>query len=236
MKCIGIIGAMDSEVDTLISRMEAVITRDIAGRRFAVGKLAGRDTVVVKSGIGKVAAAITAQLLIDHFGVDALLNTGMAGGLDSRLEVKDLVVGTAAVQHDFDLTAFGHAPGYMFGEDDSVPTAFAADQTLVERALAAAGQVLPAGSKAIPGIIASGDIFVDDTALKQRLITRFSAAAAEMEGAAVAQTAAANGIPFVILRTISDLAEREAHISFDELERYAGELAGDITVALLQQL
>ena len=233
---IGIIGAMESEVHNLIARMEGITYHEKAGRRFAVGTLAGKDAVVVQSGIGKVAAAITAQILIDAFAVDALLNTGMAGGLDPRLAVKDLVIATAALQHDFDITAFGHARGFMYGEDDQKPTLFVADTVLREKAKAAAAQVLPAGSKAIDGVIASGDIFVDDSTLKAQLRDGFGAAAAEMEGAAIAQTAVANGVPFVILRTISDLAEHQANVSFDELEQYVGTLAGDITVALLENL
>lgn len=236
MKTIGIIGAMESEVRHLIARLESPETHEIAGRTFVRGTLAGRDVVVVQSGIGKVAAAVTAQILIDRFGAGVLINSGMAGGLDSRLAVKDLVVGTAAVQHDFDITAFGHAPGYISGEDDTVATAFRADEKLVALALDAAVEVLPADSKAITGIIASGDIFVDDSALKSRIITQFGAAAAEMEGAAIAQTAVDNGVPFLILRTISDLAEHQANVSFDELEKYVGQLAEDITIALLQRL
>ena len=232
----GIIGAMESEVQNLIARMEGVTYHEKAGRRFAVGTLAGKEVVVVQSGIGKVAAAITAQMLIDGFGVDALLNTGMAGGLDSRLAVKDLVIATAALQHDFDITAFGHARGFMYGEDDTKPTLFVADEALCAKAREAAAQVLPEGSKAIDGVVASGDIFVDDSALKAQLRDGFGAAAAEMEGAAIAQTAVANGVPFVILRTISDLAEHQANVSFDELEKYVGILAGDITVALLENL
>lgn len=232
----GIIGAMESEVQNLITRMEGVSYGEKAGRRFAVGQLAGKEVVVVQSGIGKVAAAITAQILVDEFGVDALLNTGMAGGLDSRLAVKDLVIATAALQHDFDITAFGHARGFMYGEDDQKPTLFVADAALCAKARAAAEAVLPVGSKAIDGIVASGDIFVDDSALKAQLRDSFGAAAAEMEGAAIAQAAVANGVPFVILRTISDLAEHQANISFDELEQYVGKLAGDITVALLASL
>ena len=236
MKTIGIIGAMDSEVRHLIARLENPETHEIAGRTFVRGTLAGCDVVVVQSGIGKVAAAVTAQILIDRFGTGVLINSGMAGGLDSRLAVKDLVVGTAAVQHDFDITAFGHAPGYISGEDDTVATAFRADEKLVAFALDAAAEVLPANSKAITGIIASGDIFVDDSALKARIITQFGAAAAEMEGAAIAQTAVDNGVPFLILRTISDLAEHQANVSFDELEKYVGQLAEDITIALLGRL
>ena len=232
----GIIGAMESEVQNLIARMEGVTYHEKAGRRFAVGRLAGKEAVVVQSGIGKVAAAITAQMLIDGFGVDALLNTGMAGGLDSRLAVKDLVIATAALQHDFDITAFGHARGFMYGEDDQKPTLFVADEALCAKAREAAARVLPEGSKFIDGVIASGDIFVDDSALKAQLRDGFGAAAAEMEGAAIAQTAVANGVPFVIIRTISDLAEHQANVSFDELEKYVGILAGDITVALLENL
>ncbi len=236
MKTIGIIGAMDSEVRHLIARLESPEEHIIAGRTFVRGTLAECDVVVVQSGIGKVAAAVTAQILIDRFGASALINSGMAGGLDSRLAVKDLVVGTAAVQHDFDITAFGHAPGYISGEDDTVATAFRADEKLIALALDAAAEVLPADSKAITGVIASGDIFVDDSALKSRIITQFGAAAAEMEGAAIAQTAVDNGVPFLILRTISDLAEHQANVSFDELEKYVGQLAEDITVALLGRL
>ena len=235
MNTVGIIGAMQSEITGLTARMENTTTRQVAGRTFYTGTLAGKPVVVVQSGVGKVAAAITAQMLIDIFSVDALINTGMAGGLDSRLAVKDLVVGTAALQHDFDLTAFGHAPGYITGEDDTTATLFTADKRLVELALAAAEEVLPAGSKAITGTIASGDVFVDDSALKARIIQRHGAAAAEMEGAAIAQTAVANGVPFVILRTISDLAEHQANVSFEELEIYVGQLAGDITIALLKR-
>lgn len=232
----GIIGAMESEVQNLVARMEGVTYHEKAGRRFAVGTLAGKEAVVVQSGIGKVAAAITAQMLIDGFGVDALLNTGMAGGLDSRLAVKDLVIATAALQHDFDITAFGHARGFMYGEDDQKPTLFVADEVLCAKAREAAARVLPEDSKAIDGVVASGDIFVDDSALKAQLRDGFGAAAAEMEGAAIAQTAVANGVPFVIIRTISDLAEHQANVSFDELEKYVGVLAGDITVALLENL
>ena len=232
----GIIGAMDSEVQNLINRMENATACEYAGRHFYTGTLAGKDVVVVQSGIGKVAAAITAQILVDRFGVTALLNTGMAGGLDARLAVKDLVVATGALQHDFDLTAFGHVKGFLTGEDDQKPTVFACDNALVGKALAAAECALPTGSKAITGLVASGDIFVDDSALKTSLRDDFGAAAAEMEGAAIAQAAVANGIPFAILRTISDLAEHDASVSFDELERYAGQLAGDITMALLSTL
>ncbi len=233
MARVGIIGALAAEVDHLIAHLEGATRTVYAGRTFVTGRLSGQEAVVVQSGIGKVAAAITAQLLIDRFGVDALINTGMAGGLDRRLAIKDVVVSTGALQHDFDLTAFGHTRGYLYGPQDSVPTLFAADQSLVERAVAAARAVLPAGSKVLCGTVASGDIFVADDALKAAIRDTFGAAATEMEGAAIAQTAAENGVPFVLLRTISDLAEQHAYADFSEMEAYAGELAGAITSALL---
>ncbi len=236
MKTIGIIGAMDSEIRHLLARMEMPTETRLAGRRFVSGRLAGCSVVVVQSGIGKVAAAITAQMLVDHFGVERLINTGMAGGLDSRLAVKDLVIGTAAVQHDFDLTAFGHTRGYISGEDDTKPTIFSADEQMVAYATEVAAMVMPQGNKAITGLVASGDIFVDDSVLKRRIVDAFGAAATEMEGAAIAQTAQANGVPFLILRTISDLAEHQANVSFEELEQYAGQLAEDMTLALLEKM
>ncbi len=235
MNTVGIIGAMSSEIDDLVARMQNTAVTEKAGRTFYTGTLGGKDAVVVRSGVGKVAAAATAQMLIDCFGVDALINTGMAGGLDSRLAVKDLVVGTGALHHDFDITAFGHAPGYMYGEDDTQPTVFPADASLIDKALVAAEQVLPTGSKAITGLVASGDVFVDNSTLKSRIVDQFGAAVTEMEGAAIAQVAAENGVPFLILRTISDLAEHQANVSFEELEIYVGKLAGDITLALLEQ-
>lgn len=237
MQMLGIIGAMDSEVDNLTERLTGRRAATAAGRVFYTGRLNGRTVTIVKSGIGKVAAATTAQLLIDRFGADALLNTGMAGGLADGLAPKDLVIGTEAVQHDFDITAFGHAPGFMGdGPDDQQPSIFRADPAMAAAAMAAAQAVLPAGSRTITGRIASGDVFVANPAQRQHIRTLFGAAAAEMEGAAIAQTAVANGVPFVILRVISDLAGQEATISFDELELYAGRLAGDITAAILERL
>lgn len=231
---VGIIGAMASETAELTRRMTDAAQKTVAGRTFYTGLIGDTPAVVAESGIGKVAAAITAQLMIDRFHAGVLINSGMAGGLDPRLEVGDLVIGTAAVQHDFDITAFGHAPGYMgTGGDDTRPTAFLADERLVRLAQDAARQVLPGTAKAICGTVASGDVFVSDRETKLRLRDGFGAAAAEMEGAAVAQTAAANGVPFLILRTISDLADRHAAVSFEELELYAGRLAGDLTAALL---
>lgn len=236
METIGIIGAMNTEVLNLISHMENVTAHTIARRRFYIGTLSGRNAIVVQSGIGKVAAAITAQLLIDHYHVDFLLNTGMGGALDKDLRPKDLVISSGAVQHDFNLRSFGHVRGYIYGDDDTRPTVFEADKRLIAAAEAAAAEVLPAGSKAVVGLVASGDVFVDESRMKSKIVEYYGASIAEMEGGAVAHVAEVNGIPFLILRTVSDMADESARVSIDDLERYVGDLAGDITIAMLRHL
>lgn len=232
---IGLIGAMETEVKTLIAALEAPKQISAAGCDFYSGKLCGKDAVVVMCGIGKVAAAICTQALIDHFHPDVLINTGVAGGLESTLEIGDIVVATDAVQHDFDLTAFGYAKGYMpaYGKDKEHPSGYPADAALIEKLTDAAAQI---GAHSVKGRIASGDVFVSSGALKHTLISDFSAAAAEMEGAAIAQVAYANGIPFAILRAISDLADKEANISFDEFEIIAAERSAALILQFMKQI
>lgn len=235
MGIIGIIGAMASEVELLTQQMEEPSVLHHAGIDFHYGLLAGKPAVVARCGIGKVCAALCAQALIDRFHVGALINTGVAGGLDPCLAVGDLVVGAAAVQHDFDLTSFGHVKGYMSGEDDSLPTLYAADRRLIAAFEAAARDEAFTG-KVIEGVIASGDVFVSDEAVKADVRERFGAAAVEMEGAAIAQTAAANGVPCVVVRAISDLAGQQAVVSFDTFEKQAARASAGIVMAMLKTL
>lgn len=230
---IGIIGAMETEVKTLISALESPVKTTIAGCDFYSGKLNEKDAVVVMCGIGKVAAAICAQAMIDHFHPDALINTGVAGGLESTLEVGDVVVATDAVQHDFDLTAFGYAKGYMpaWGKDKDRPSGYPASPELIEKLSEAASLT---GVHFVAGRVASGDVFVSSSELKKTLISEFSASAAEMEGAAFAQVAYQNKLPCAILRAISDLADREANISFDEFEILAAERSAKLMMEFMK--
>jgi len=237
----GIIGAMDSEVATLIASMEEQGRDEIAACTFVWGRIGDQDVVVVKSGIGKVCAALCAQILIDRFAVDAIVNTGIAGGLHSSLAVGDLVVADAAVQHDFDLTAFGHVNGYMpaLGGDDRLPSFWQTDPALEERFIHAAETVKAEQGlsfRCLGGVVASGDVFVSDGALKQTLVERFNAAAAEMEGAAVAQVAALNGVPCAIIRAISDLADGSAAASFEDFEQQAADLVSAILLTMLREM
>lgn len=234
-KKIGIIGAMRSEVEILTEKLDGAKTTDAAGVIFYEGTLEGKAVVIAQCGIGKVCAAICAQAMVDLFGIGCVINTGVAGGLHPSLAIGDIVISTDAVQHDFDLTALGSAKGYMFGDDESKPTRYQADKELVSCFKAAADDVLDE-NKYIDGTIASGDIFVDDSALKRSLIELFGAAAAEMEGAAIAQVATANKVPFVIIRSISDLAENEANVSFSEFEKKAAEISSRIVLGMLRRV
>ncbi len=231
----GIIGAMASEVELLKAAMEEGSEMEIAGRDFSYGLLEGRPVVVVQCGEGKTSAAICAQAMVDRFHVDRLINTGVAGGLAAELRVGDLVIGTDAVHHDFDLTALGYVRGYVAGGDGQKPTRFQADTELISLCKRAAAQ-MDEDISCLEGTIASGDIFVDDSGLKRHLIEQFGAAAAEMEGAAIAQTAQANGVPFVLIRAISDLAEQEANVSFASFEKQAADRSARLVMRMLTLL
>ena len=228
---LGIIGAMNTEVETLISALNNKQETRIAGSTFYSGKLGSTDAVVVMCGIGKVAAAICAQAMIDTFHPDLLINTGVAGGVADGLAQGDLVIATDAVQHDFDISLFGHAKGYMpvWGKDHLEPSPFPADEAIAEKLMASAQQL---GYHAIRGRVASGDIFVADPVLKQTLAKDFGASAAEMEGAAIAQTAWQNNIPCAIVRAISDLADGSATLSFDEFEAIAAERSAKLLLEI----
>lgn len=192
--------------------------------------------VAVKSGIGKVNAARCTQIMIDNFHPDYIINSGIAGGIDASLSVGDIIIGEELVQHDFDVTAFGHAKGYLCtGERDDVPTVFHSDKKLVYLLESSAKEAGGSG-KVRTGRIASGDIFVADRTLKESISHEFKAAAAEMEGAAIAQTAAYADIPFVVLRVISDQADGEAAESFETFEKQTAELSSAVIQNLINSL
>ena len=198
---IGIIGAMDVEVEHLKAELSGAHVERVAATDFCSGRLGEKDVVVVKCGVGKVNAGICAQVLADHFGCTHLINTGIAGSLDpKRLDIGDLVVSTDCVQHDFEVEALGYAPGLIPGRER---VEFVADEALREAALAAAAEVAPE-VRALAGRVASGDQFVCYEQTRRRIADTFGALCCEMEGAAIAQAAEANGVPFVVVRAISD--------------------------------
>jgi adenosylhomocysteine nucleosidase len=228
---LGIVGAMEEEVETLLEQMDEKCASTKAGSTFYAGKLNGLDAVVVQCGIGKVNAALCVQILCDCFGVTHLVNTGIAGSLCADLDIGDLVISEDAMYHDFDCCHFGYPMGKVPGMD---VVAFPADATMAELGFAAAEAVNPGHTKR--GRVASGDQFVADKALKDRIIANTNALCTEMEGAAIAQTAYRNGIPFVIIRAISDKADNSAEMDYPTFERIAAHRCAAVTMKLAAAL
>lgn len=217
MVCIGVIGAMEEEVASLIHQMEDVEKKIIAGMTFYHGNLWNQDAVVVRSGIGKVNMAVCTQILVDEFAVNMLINTGVAGGLYKDINVGDIVISSDALHHDFDVSGLG----YKRGEIPQMPVSvFRADTELVEMAKEACEIVNPE-IQCFVGRVVTGDQFISDNARKKELVEVFNGCCAEMEGAAMAQVAVLNNIPFVIIRAISDKADDSAPVAYDTFEEQA---------------
>ena len=212
---IGIIGAMEEEVAHLKEAMQVEKTVERAAMTFVKGKLDGKDVVVVRSGIGKVNAGICAQILADLFEVDTLINTGVAGSLDAAIDIGDIVISTDAVQHDMDVSALGDPVGQIPRMDTF---AFPADERLVQLAVQANEEANP-DIHTFTGRVVSGDQFVSDGAVKERLVTQFQAKCTEMEGAAIAQAAYLNKISCVIIRAISDKADNSSTMDYAAFEK-----------------
>lgn len=206
----GIIGAMEPEVAILKAALVNATTIKHGGYEFYQGTLDGSDVVIVQSGIGKVAAALATALLIDHFAPDYVVNTGSAGGFDQSLKVGDVVIGSELRYNDVNVTAFGYEIGQLPGN----PAAFTPHPTLVAAAQEGTAQL--DGINTLLGLITTGDTFMtaDDDIAKAR--ANFpTMAAVEMEGAAIAQTCHQFGVPFVVIRSMSDIAGKESPSSFE---------------------
>ena len=228
---LGIIGAMQVEVEALVNKLENKVEHRRGWITCYEGKLEGLDVVIVQCGVGKVNAAMCAQSLIDRFGVTHLVNTGIAGSLNAELDIGDLVISRDAMYHDFDCVHFGYEMGRVPGLD---VVAFPADKTMMDYALSAAETVNPGHVKT--GRIASGDLFVAEKTAKAAIIEKTGALCTEMEGAAIAQTAYRNGIPFVILRAISDKADDSAEMDYPTFESIAAHRCAAVTMAMAKML
>lgn len=214
---IGIIGAMDEEVIKLKDCLTDVTIKNIASMEFFEGKLSDKDVVVVRSGIGKVNAAICAQILADIYHVDAIINTGIAGSLNADINIGDIVLSEDALQHDVDAVAFGYDVSVIPRMETSL---FRADQRLIDIAKSACEDNIK-DINVYVGRIVSGDQFISDKDKKDYLIKTFNGDCTEMEGAAIAHAAYLNNIPFLIVRAISDKADDSAHMDYPEFEKKA---------------
>lgn len=214
---VGIIGAMEEEVAVLKKEMELEEIITAASMEFCKGLLCGKDVVVVRSGIGKVNAAVCTQILIDRFGADVIINTGVAGSLDAKIDIGDMVVSTDLVEHDMDTTAFGDPLGQVPRMDTF---SFPADVELVKKAVLANEEANP-DIKTFTGRIVSGDQFVSSPDVKDKLVENFGAKCTEMEGAAIAHVAYLNKVSCVIIRAISDKADNSASMDYPSFEKKA---------------
>lgn len=228
---IGIIGAMEQEVSILKQAIENCQTVTKAGCTFFSGQLNGVDVVLLQSGIGKVAAAIGTTILLDEYQPDVVINTGSAGGFDSSLNLGDVVISTEVRHHDADVTAFGYEMGQMAQQ----PAAFIADANLMDVAEKALEQM--EDKHAVRGLICTGDAFVC-TAERQAFIrTHFpSVIAVEMEASAIAQTCHQFNVPFVVVRAISDVADKESPMSFEEFLPLAAKSSSEMVFKMVELL
>ena len=214
---IAIIGAMDEEVAMLKERMTEVQVERWASMEFYKGKLEGKDTVVVRSGIGKVNAAMCAQLLADRYAPSCIINTGIAGSLDAEINIGDIVLSTDALQHDMDAGAFGYEAGQIPRVDT---LSFPAEGELVRLAEECCRRVNPE-INVFAGRVVSGDQFISDKEKKKWIRETFSGMCTEMEGAAIAQVCYFNRIPFLSVRAISDKADDSAGVDYPVFEAQA---------------
>lgn len=217
MSKIGIIGAMELEVEELKSELSGARVTKKAGMEFYEGSLRGASVVIVRCGIGKVNAALCVQILADLFQVTHVINTGVAGSLNAKLDIGDILVSRDAVHHDMDVTPLGYAPGIVPQLETSF---FRADETLVRLAMESCAAVNP-DIHVMSGRVLSGDQFIAGKEIKEKLVSTFQGDCTEMEGAAIAHGACLNQLPFVILRAISDKADNSAEMDYPSFERAA---------------
>ena len=217
MSVIGIIGAMDEEVARLKEQMQNVRITTKAMMDFYQGMLEGKQVVVVRSGIGKSNAAVCTQILVDDFQVGAVINTGIAGSLRNWIDIGDIVVSTDALHHDMDATNFGYPLGQVPRMD---VFAFPADKELVRKAVEA-NKKANSDIRTFTGRVASGDQFISEKEVNERIVNNFGAKCAEMEGAAIAHGAYLNHVPCVIIRAISDKADGRAQVDYPTFEKQA---------------
>ena len=229
---LGIIGAMDEEVAKVKEEMQDVEVLSKASMDFYKGVINGHSAVVVRSGIGKVNAAMCAQILVDEYKVDAIINTGIAGSLDAAIDIGDIVLSTDTLEHDMDAVTFG----YPLGQIPRMDTlSFEADARLREIAKEACEKVNPE-IKVFEGRVVSGDQFVSDKDKKKWLVDNFAGSCTEMEGAAIAHAAYLNKVPFLIIRAISDKADDSASMDYPAFEAKAIEHSVKLILELCGRL
>lgn len=228
---IAIIGAMEEEVSLLRNQIENAQTEIIANSEYTSGQIGKKEVVLLKSGIGKVNAAMSTTILLQKYMPDVVINTGSAGGYNPDLSVGDVVISTEVRHHDVDATIFG----YEYGQVPQMPAAFHADSSLIKIAETAAKTI--AGIQIVKGLIATGDSFMNDPVRVEFVRNKFTELqAVEMEAAAIAQVAWQFEIPFVIIRSLSDIAGKESNLSFDQFLEKAAVNSANLVLEIIKRI
>lgn len=228
---IGIIGAMQEEIKLLLEHMEDVQAEKHAGITYYRGTLHGRKAVVTQSGVGKVNAAVCTQVLIDRYGADVVWFTGVAGAVDPELNIGDIVISSSCLQHDVDVTALGFKRGEI---PYQAVSEYPSDEAMIKLAQAAGEKVFPGRCRT--GRVLSGDQFIADRAVVKGFYEELGGTCTEMEGASVAQVCHMNGIPHVIIRSMSDKADGSAHVNFAEFTVEAADRSFAIVSEMAQSI
>lgn len=224
MPKIGIIVAMEEEKEAITKIMTEVNTQQIYNLKFLVGKIQKRECILVKSGIGKVNAARTTQVMLQNFDIQYVINLGAGGSIDGVLDIGDVLIGRQVVQHDFDITAFGHSKGYITG----IGNAIICDRNLVDE-MEQIIKSIPERSYQIKlGVIATGDIFCTETWMKDKIRAKFNADVIDMECAAIGQVCYLDNVPFMAIRAISDTPNGRNASTFDENLKLASKRCANI--------
>lgn len=231
MNKIGILGAMDEEVALLKSSLENLKETQWKHLTFFEGTLNGMNVVLVKCGIGKVAAAIATAVMIEQYAPDAVVNTGSAGGFDKNPNIGDLVIASHVIHHDADLTHFG----YKLGQCAGMPEDYRCDEALMSAAADAANTI--PSLQSTTGLICTGDAFIGSDEAVAELRQNFpDMKAVEMEGAAIGQTCHMLGTPFLVIRSLSDIAGKTSSVSFKEYLDTAAKHSAQLVMAMIEKL
>lgn len=228
MKTIGIIGAMDVEIELLINRIKINEKENIAGFDYFIGSIGDKTVIITCCGCGKVNAASCTQILIDKYQVDGVINTGIAGGLHESVKVCDVVISSNVTHHDVRKEQMISCFPYK--------EHFEADERLIEAAIKACKLVCNNEWNYYIGRIISGESFIEDSKIKENLIRDYSAHCVEMEGSAIGHVSYINNVPFVVIRTISDNADDNATISYREFEKIAANRSAEIVLNMIGML
>jgi adenosylhomocysteine nucleosidase len=229
MRKIAIIAAMEEEINEIKKIMNNITEKNIYELKILEGTIQSKECILLKCEVGKVNAARCTQILIDNYEIEYVVNIGSAGAGSDDLSIGDIVIGKTLVQHDFDITAFGHKKGYISNIGENISS----DKNLIDKFEAVINNIENKEFNIKIGTIASGDIFCNDINMKEKINYKFNADAIEMEGAAIAQVCYLDNVPFIVIRSISDTPNGSNEITFEQYLKLASKRCASILYEFL---